>query len=161
MTTNEHAEALHAILREAGATNSAAAKAVRAILALATPIAAQPAAAEAVTDEQIAKAWDETHHPTSSIIDPIKFCRAVLNLAAARAGAVPVCTDAEISRHYKLWRQAAAVPEAVDLTAQRKKFMNWACDEFKTVHVKGDGFKEHDVRAAWLGWKAALAGGGV
>ena len=52
-------------------------------------------------------------------------------------------------------------PEAVDLTAQRKKFMNWACDEFKTVHVKGDGFKEHDVRAAWLGWKAALAGGGV
>jgi hypothetical protein len=53
--------------------------------------------------------------------------------------------------------QAAAVPEAVDLTAQRKKFMNWACDEFKTVHVKGDGFKEHDVRAAWLGWKAALA----
>lgn len=37
---------------------------------------------------------------------------------------------------------------------ERKKFEDFACDEFKTVHRKGADYRERDVSAAWSAWKA-------
>jgi hypothetical protein len=118
----------------------------------ATPIAAQPAAADPVAHLNVTMEWPEREQGRHAGDEPYKSVRAsTVDDAAMKlpVGRYPLYLAAPA--------QAAAVPEAVDLTAQRKKFMNWACDEFNTVHVKGDSFKERDVRAAWLGWKAALA----
>jgi hypothetical protein len=116
MTTNEHAEALHAILREAGATNSAAAKAVRAILALATPIAAQPAAAEPVLYQartrpgwRNATGWTDWENCTPE--------------AAADYERTPVLHD----WHYEVRRLYLAAPAQ----AAAPNFGDWWDDYFK------------------------------